>query len=177
MENKENQESVWGGLQAIGEKSIRKSDFVNEICVRIDIVNKSDNPLPDRKNVGDAGFDIRANLPSGEIVIKPRERKLISTGIHVAVPIGYELQVRPRSGLALKHGVTVLNTPGCVDAPYRGEVGVILINHGTDDFVVQHGDRIAQVMISPYIVPSWNEVASLDETDRGQSGFGDSGIK
>ena len=109
------------------------------------------------------------------VTINPGERKLIPTGLRIALPQGYEAQVRPRSGLALKHGVTVLNSPGTIDADYRGEVGVILINLGQDPFEIKHGDRIAQMVVAPYARVSWNPVDSLDETQRGEGGFGHTG--
>lgn len=120
-------------------------------------------------------MDLCASLDGGTVTINPGERKLIPTGLRIALPQGYEAQVRPRSGLALKHGVTVLNSPGTIDADYRGEVGVILINLGQEPFEIKHGDRIAQMVVAPYARVSWNSVDSLDETQRGEGGFGHTG--
>lgn len=139
----------------------------------IKVINKSNNKLPEYSTLFSAGMDLRSNT---ECIIKPMERKLIPTGLYMAIPDGYEAQVRPRSGLAIKKGITVVNTPGCVDADYRGEVGVILINLGTEDFKVELGDRIAQLIISPVVQGTWFEVKELDSTER-TGGFGHSGIK
>lgn len=139
------------------------------------IVNKSKHPLPSYETENSAGMDLRANLPEGDVVIEPNERKLIPTGLYMALPEGFEGQVRPRSGLALKHGVTVLNAPGTVDADYRGEVGVILINLGSEDFTVKDGDRIAQMVIAKHEQFQLVETDSLDETERGTGGFGHTG--
>lgn len=141
------------------------------------IVNKSKHPLPTYATENSAGMDLMANLPNGDVVIKPNERKLISTGLYMALPEGFEGQVRPRSGLALKHGITVLNAPGTIDADYRGEVGVILINLGSEDFTVKDGDRIAQMVISECKQVKFIEVKELDDTERGNGGWGHSGIK
>lgn len=130
--------------------------------------------LPHYASLHAAGMDLRAAIDD-DIILNPGERHLIPTGFAMALPDGYEAQVRPRSGLALKHGVTVLNTPGTIDADYRGEVGVILINHGEHPFHVSRGDRIAQMVIAPCSRVAWKEVASLDETKRGAGGFGSSG--
>jgi len=121
-----------------------------------------------------AGADLRAAIDE-EMVLQPGEHALIPTGFAMALPAGFEAQIRPRSGLALKHGITVLNTPGTIDADYRGEVGVILINHGQQSFHVQRGDRIAQMIIAPVIQANWQEVETLDSTERGSGGFGSSG--
>ena len=139
------------------------------------IVNQSKNPLPNYSTEHSAGMDLRAFL-SEPIIIKPLERALIPTGIFIEVPEGYEAQVRPRSGLAIKNGITVLNTPGTIDADYRGEVKVILINLSNDTFTIQNGDRIAQMVIAKYEKITWNKVAQLSETERGAGGFGSSGI-
>lgn len=142
--------------------------------MRIPIINQSGNALPSFATLLSAGMDLRAFLAS-DVVIAPGERLLIPTGLHMALPAGYEAQVRPRSGLAYKHGVTVLNSPGTIDADYRGDVGVILINHGEADFVVQSGDRIAQLVVAKYARFSWEAVTSLESTDRGTGGFGHTG--
>lgn len=142
----------------------------------VNVVNSSSNDLPEYSTLGSAGMDLRASL-SDSVVLNPGERKLIPTGLKLALPVGYELQVRPRSGLALKYGITVLNSPGTVDSDYRGDVGVILINLGSEPFTINHGDRIAQAVISKYEVIKWNLVESLDETERGSGGFGHSGVE
>lgn len=124
---------------------------------------------------GSAGMDLCASTESS-IILSPGERKLIPTGLRIALPAGFEAQVRPRSGLALKFGVTVLNSPGTIDSDYRGEIGVILINHGTEPFEVKQGDRIAQMVVARYTRVNWRIVENLDATDRGEGGFGHSGI-
>ena len=132
--------------------------------------------LPKRETAGSAGLDICAAVPENEpVILCPRERALIPTGIAIALPHDFEMQVRPRSGLALKHGITCLNSPATIDSDYRGELRVILINHGTEDFIVSRGDRIAQILVAPVHVIEWNEVSLLTETDRGSSGFGSTG--
>ncbi|HAB35941.1 MAG TPA: dUTP diphosphatase [Cryomorphaceae bacterium] len=140
----------------------------------IQIVNRSNNPLPEFATLDSAGMDLRAHLEEA-VTLQPGERRLIPTGLHVALPQGLEAQVRPRSGLAYKHGITVLNSPGTIDADYRGDVGVILINHGKEDFVVAPGDRIAQLVVARYERFTWTPVETLDETARGEGGFGHSG--
>lgn len=135
----------------------------------------NDLPLPNYESVAAAGMDLRAAVAS-PIVIKPGERVLIPTGLQMALPEGYEAQIRPRSGLAIRNGITMLNTPGTIDADYRGEVKVIAINHGDEEFVVHHGDRIAQMVITPVTQFPVVEVSDLDETERGQGGFGSTGI-
>jgi len=140
----------------------------------VKVINKSNNPLPEYSTPQSAGFDLRANLDSIEI-LKPGERKLVGTGLFIALEPGYEAQVRPRSGLALKKGITVLNAPGTVDADYRGEVGVILYNAGNEDFEIVPGERIAQMVIAKYERINWEQVETLDETERGAGGFGHSG--
>lgn len=142
----------------------------------IKIINKSHHPLPQYSTICSAGMDLRANLTS-PIVLQPLQRALIPTGLFMALPEGYEAQVRPRSGLALKHGITVLNTPGTIDADYRGEIGVILVNLGQQEFVVNDGERIAQMVIARYEQVQLVPVDVLDETDRGAGGFGHSGVK
>ena len=142
--------------------------------MKIPIINQSNNDLPAFATPSSAGMDLRAFLDS-DIVIAPGERALVPTGLHMALPVGYEAQVRPRSGLAYKHGVTVLNSPGTIDADYRGDVGVILINHGDSDFVVQSGDRIAQLVVAQYASFTWGAVTDLSDTTRGEGGFGHTG--
>lgn len=144
--------------------------------IKVKIVNKSNNPLPEYAHVGDAGMDLRANLTE-PVTIDPFKRKLIPTGLFIQLPEGYEAQVRPRSGLALKHGLSVINTPGTIDTFYRGEIGVVLINLSNDPFVVNNGDRIAQMVFKKYENAEFIEVESLDmDNDRG-GGYGHSGIK
>lgn len=141
----------------------------------IKILNKSHHPLPEYSTPFSAGMDLRANVDA-PLVIRPMERVLVPTGLYMALPEGYEAQVRPRSGLALKHGVTVLNTPGTIDADYRGEIGVILINLGHDDFVIRDGERIAQMVIARHEHAEFVSVETLDKTERGEGGFGHSGV-
>lgn len=160
--------------------------------INIPVINKSSNKLPEYAHKDDAGFDLRANVEEIEndnylfnaikfdattIILNPGGRVLIPTGLYMAIPEGYELQIRPRSGLALKYGITVVNTPGTIDAVYRGNIGVILINHGTEPFIVEHGDRIAQGVLNKVEEANLVEVGSLDETDRADSGYGKSGVK
>ena len=142
--------------------------------MKIKIVNKSTHELPKYSTPQSAGLDIRANLDSA-IMLKPLERKLINTGLYIHLPEGYEAQVRPRSGLALKNGVTVLNSPGTIDADYRGELGVILVNLSNDKFLVNNGDRIAQLVISKHEQVTLERVSFLEESTRGDGGFGSSG--
>lgn len=142
----------------------------------IKIVNKSHHPLPKYSTLCSAGMDLRANI-DGQLILKPFQRALIPTGLYIALPEGYEAQVRPRSGLALKHGVTVLNTPGTIDADYRGEICVILINLGQEDFVVNDGERVAQMVVARYEQAELVAVETLDETERGEGGFGHSGVR
>lgn len=144
--------------------------------MEIKVVNKGHQPLPQYATPLSAGMDLRANLDA-PIVLKPMERKLIPTGLYIALPPGFEAQVRPRSGLALKKGITVLNAPGTVDADYRGEVGVLLINLSGEDFVVNDGERIAQMVIARHEQGSFVEVDVLDETERGEGGYGHTGVK
>lgn len=141
----------------------------------IKILNRSHHPLPGYSTPCSAGMDLRANLDA-PMVIKPLERVLVPTGLYMALPEGYEAQVRPRSGLALKHGVTVLNSPGTIDADYRGEIGVILVNLGQEDFVVRDGERIAQMVVARYEQARLLSVETLDKTERGEGGFGHSGV-
>ena len=144
--------------------------------MEVKIINRSNNPLPKYETSGSAGMDIRANLTEA-ISLDPLERKLIPTGLFIELPIGTEAQVRPRSGLALKKGVTVLNSPGTVDADYRGEIGVILVNISNEAFIVEHGERIAQLVIAKHQQPELIKVKELSSTDRGAGGFGSTGIK
>lgn len=140
------------------------------------IVNGSHHPLPAYATPQSAGMDLRANLDA-PVTLRPLERRLIPTGLRIALPAGFEAQVRPRSGLALKHGVTVLNTPGTIDADYCGEIGVILINLGAEPFVVNDGERIAQLVVARHEQPALVEVGELDATERGEGGFGHTGKK
>jgi dUTP pyrophosphatase len=142
--------------------------------MEVKIVNKSNHRLPEYATSGSAGMDLKANTTE-PIVLGPLERQMIPTGLYIALPEGYEAQVRPRSGLAAKYGVTVANSPGTVDADYRGEIKVILINLSNEKFVVNPGDRIAQMVVARYERVEWNEVATLDETERGEGGFGHTG--
>lgn len=144
---------------------------------QIEIINKSHHPLPHYATELSAGMDLRAFLPEGPVTLEPGTWKLIPTGLHLALPEGYEAQVRPRSGLAYKKGVTVLNAPGTIDADYRGDVGVILINHAPDAFVVNDGERIAQLVIARFEHVSWKQVDELSETQRGEGGFGHTGAQ
>ena len=143
--------------------------------MKLNIVNKSNNAMPAYETVNSAGMDLRAYLPDGELVIKPMQRALVPTGLFMEIPVGYEGQVRPRSGLAIKSGITVLNSPGTIDADYRGEVKVILINLSDVDFVIKSGDRIAQLVIAKHEQMEVVEVETLSETERGTGGFGHTG--
>ncbi|SFR58602.1 dUTP diphosphatase [Maribacter stanieri] len=144
--------------------------------MNIKIINKSNHDLPHYETEASAGMDLRANLTES-VTLQPLGRAIIPTGLFVELPIGIEAQVRPRSGLAAKKGVTVLNAPGTIDADYRGEVGVILINLGSEDFIVENGERIAQMVIAKHERAEWNVVDSLSETARGEGGFGSTGVK
>lgn len=144
--------------------------------VQIKVVNKGKQPLPTYATAQSAGMDLRANIDS-PVTLKPMERRLVPTGLHIALPEGYEAQVRPRSGLALKHGITVLNTPGTVDADYRGEIMVLLINYSNEEFVINAGERIAQMVIARHEQAQFEEVEVLDETERGAGGYGHTGVK
>ena len=144
--------------------------------MKIKIVNKSHHPLPAYATELSAGMDLRANIDE-PIVLKPMERRLVPTGLHIALPVGYEAQVRPRSGLALKKGITVLNAPGTVDADYRGDVGVILINLSDEPFIIEDGERIAQMVIASHEHAEFIPVDVLDETERGEGGYGHTGVK
>ncbi len=144
--------------------------------MEVKIINKSKHPLPAYATELSAGMDLRANL-SEPITLAPMQRCLVPTGLFIALPAGFEAQVRPRSGLAIKKGVTVLNSPGTIDADYRGEVCVILVNLSTEPFVIEDGERIAQMVIARHEQAQWREVEVLDETERGAGGFGHSGVK
>jgi dUTP pyrophosphatase len=144
--------------------------------VKIEIINKGKHELPNYATGLSAGMDLRANL-NEPIVLKPLERRLIPTALFVALPAGFEAQVRPRSGLAFKKGITVLNSPGTIDADYRGEIGVILINLSNEDFIVEDGERIAQLIIAKHETAQWLQVEVLSETSRGDGGFGSTGVK
>lgn len=144
--------------------------------MQIKIMNKSQHALPNYETIASAGMDLRANLTES-IVLKPLERIIVKTGLFIELPIGYEAQVRPRSGLAAKKGITVLNSPGTVDADYRGEIGVILVNLSNDDFIVENGERVAQLVIAKHERAEWLEVTELTETSRGEGGFGSTGVK
>ena len=141
----------------------------------IKVINQSSNELPRYETMLSAGMDLRASLDSSAI-IKPMERKLVPTGLFLELPVGFEAQIRPRSGLALKHGITVLNSPGTIDADYRGEIKILLINLSNADFVINHGERIAQMVIAPHAQVNWEEVEVLSETGRGQGGYGHTGV-
>ena len=144
--------------------------------VTIQVVNRGHQQLPKYATSQSAGMDLRANLDE-PITLRPMERRLIPTGLHIALPEGYEAQVRPRSGLALKHGLTVLNAPGTIDADYRGEIGVVLINLSTEDFIIHDGERIAQMVIARHEQGEFVTVEQLDETERGEGGYGHTGVK
>ena len=144
--------------------------------MQVKIINRSKHALPAYETSASAGMDVRANLDES-IEVKPLERALVKTGLFMEIPVGFECQVRPRSGLALKKGITVLNSPGTVDADYRGEVGVILINLSNETFVVEDGERIAQLVFAEVAQAEWTQVEELTETDRGAGGFGSTGVK
>jgi len=144
--------------------------------MEIKIVNKSNHPLPTYGTEASAGVDLRANI-SESITLKPLERTLVKTGLFIELPIGYEAQVRPRSGLAYKNGVTVLNTPGTIDADYRGEIGVILVNLSNEEFTIENGERVAQLVIAKHEQAEWKLVEELSDNERGAGGFGSTGKK
>lgn len=144
--------------------------------MQIKIINKSQHPLPNYETIASAGMDLRANLTE-PITLKSLERTIVKTGLFIELPIGYEAQVRPRSGLAAKKGITVLNSPGTVDADYRGEIGVILVNLSNEDFTIENGERVAQLIIAKHERAEWLEVEVLSETSRGEGGFGSTGVK
>ena len=143
--------------------------------MQIQITNKSKHALPSYETDASAGMDLRANI-NESITLKPLERTIVKTGLFIALPVGFEAQVRPRSGLAAKNGITVLNAPGTVDADYRGEIGVILVNLSNEDFVINDGERIAQLVIAKHERANWEEVEVLSETKRGAGGFGSTGV-
>lgn len=142
--------------------------------MNVKIINKSHHPLPEYATPYSAGVDLRANITE-PVTLKPLERTLVPTGLYIELPQGYEAQIRPRSGLAFKHGLTVLNSPGTIDADYRGEIRVILVNLSNDDFVINDGERICQMVIAAHEQVSWTEVGEINETERGAGGFGHTG--
>jgi len=142
----------------------------------INIINKSTHALPHYETIASAGMDLRANITE-PITLKSLERTIVKTGLFIELPIGYEAQVRPRSGLAAKKGVTVLNAPGTIDADYRGEIGVILVNLSNEDFTIENGERVAQLIIAKHERAEWTQVQELTETARGEGGFGSTGVK
>ncbi|MES2690078.1 MAG: dUTP diphosphatase [Bacteroidota bacterium] len=142
--------------------------------MKINIINNSGQALPAYETGHAAGMDLRANLAES-IVLKPMQRALVPTGLFIELPVGYEAQIRPRSGLAFKHGITVLNSPGTIDADYRGELKVLLINFGEEPFEIKHGERIAQMIVAKHETAEWNEVSALNETARGAGGYGSTG--
>lgn len=144
--------------------------------MQIKIINSSSHPLPNYETIASAGMDLRANLKE-PITLKSLERTIVKTGLFIELPLGFEAQVRPRSGLAAKKGITVLNSPGTVDADYRGEIGVILVNLSNEDFIIENGERIAQLIIAKHERAEWLEVSELTETSRGAGGFGSTGVK
>lgn len=144
--------------------------------MQIKIINKSSHALPHYETIASAGMDLRANIDES-ITLKPLERTIVKTGLFIELPLGFEAQVRPRSGLAAKKGITVLNTPGTVDADYRGEIGVILVNLSNQDFTIENGERIAQLVIAKHERAQWIEVETLSVTSRGEGGFGSTGVK
>lgn len=144
--------------------------------MKVKVINKSSHPLPVYETIYSAGMDIRANVPEPS-TLKPLQRAIVKTGLFIELPIGYEAQVRPRSGLAAKKGITVLNAPGTIDADYRGEIGVILVNLSNEDYTIENGERIAQLVIAKHERASWEEVDVLEESARGTGGFGSTGIE
>lgn len=144
--------------------------------IKVRIINKGHHPLPEYATTQSAGLDLRANIDT-PITIHPMERKIVPTGLFIALPVGYEAQIRPRSGLALKHGITVLNSPGTIDADYRGELMVLLINFSSENFTVNDGERIAQMVVAKHEQVAFEQVEMLDETERGAGGYGHTGIK
>lgn len=143
--------------------------------MEVQVINKSNNKLPQYETEYSAGMDLRAFLDE-PVILKPLERKIIPTGLYISIPKGFEAQVRPRSGLSIKQGITVLNSPGTIDADYRGEIGVILINLSNKDFTINNGDRIAQMIFAKHERINWNVVETLDKTERGEGGFGSTGV-
>ncbi len=143
--------------------------------IPLPIINKSNNPLPSYQTIQSAGVDLCAFIEE-KVILKPNERKLVGTGLYIALPSGFEAQIRPRSGLAFTYGVTIINSPGTIDADYRGEIKIALINHSNQNFVIQNGDRIAQMVVTKYEQISFLLVDTLDETERGEGGYGHTGI-
>jgi len=143
--------------------------------IPLPIINKSNNPLPSYQTIQSAGVDLCAFIEK-KVILKPNERKLVGTGLYIALPSGFEAQIRPRSGLAFTYGVTIINSPGTIDADYRGEIKIALINHSNQNFVIQNGDRIAQMVVTKYEQISFLLVDTLDETERGEGGYGHTGI-
>ncbi|MDB3906391.1 dUTP diphosphatase [Crocinitomicaceae bacterium] len=144
--------------------------------MEVKVINKSQHPLPAYETTASAGLDVRANIDA-PITLEPMERSLVKTGLFLEIPVGFECQVRPRSGLALKKGITVLNAPGTIDADYRGEVGVILINLSNEPFVIENGERVAQLVFARYEQAEWQQAEELSSTERGAGGFGSTGVK
>lgn len=144
--------------------------------ITVKVINSSANELPQYATELSAGMDVRANLTE-PIVLQPMQRVLVPTGLRVELPAGYEMQLRPRSGLALRHGITLLNTPGTIDADYRGEIGVIMVNFSSEPFTINPGERICQAVVAPYTRVAWQPATELSETDRGEGGFGHTGKK
>ena len=142
--------------------------------MRVKIINKSENSLPKYATSHSAGMDLRANLDS-PVTLKPLERALIPTGLFIELPVGYEAQIRPRSGLAVKHGISVLNSPGTIDADYRGEIRVVLVNLSNNEFVINHGERICQMVVAKHATVEWQETNELEASERGDGGFGHTG--
>ena len=142
--------------------------------MRVKIINKSNNTLPQYATSYSAGMDLRANLDN-PVTLKPLERALIPTGLFIELPVGYEAQIRPRSGLAVKHGISVLNSPGTIDADYRGEIRVVLVNLSNNEFVINHGERICQMVVAKHATVEWQETNELEESERGDGGFGHTG--
>lgn len=149
---------------------------LNDKTMKVQIINKSKHSLPQYATSSSVRMDLRANLDN-PIVLKPLQRCLVPTGLYISLPEGFEAQIRPRSGLALKKGITLLNTPGTIDADYRGEIGVIVINLSAEDFIIEDGERIAQMVIARYEQAEWQEVEVLEDTERGAGGFGHTGVK
>ncbi len=145
--------------------------------IEVKIINKSHHAMPEYATPGSAGMDVRAFLPNGSVTLKPLQRALIPTGLYMQLPQGYECQIRPRSGLALKHGLSIVNAPGTIDSDYRGEIGVMLINLGQEDFTVNDGERICQMVVQQYTRVEWVPSETLDSTERSAGGFGHTGTK
>jgi dUTP pyrophosphatase len=154
---------------------MKKGKYINFLKMTIKLINKSNHETPNYETLASAGMDLRANL-SETVTLGPLQRAIIKTGLFIALPMGYEAQIRPRSGLSAKHGITVLNSPGTIDADYRGEIGVILVNLSNDEFTIKDGDRVAQMVIAKFEHTKWEVVNVLDETSRGKGGFGSTGI-